>query len=303
MSSAGTLPKVRASARAKLNLALHVIGKRDDGYHELDSWVTFAEIGDVVSARADPDGPPFGLDVDGPFGEALVRAAPNPAENLAIKAAAGLRALAERQGIECVPVHLSIEKNLPIAAGLGGGSADAAAAIAALSRLWSLPRDLPDRHLLPAYLGADVAMCLVGRPLRARGIGDVLAPIALPALDVVLVNPRIEIATPDVFAREDVARSGALPLLGDDPVAALRETGNDLEAAARGIAPEIGAVLDALRRTQGCELARMSGSGATCLGVYADATTASAAAQRLSTAHPGWWTVATRTLPARGETA
>ena len=289
---------VRAAARAKINLNLHVVGRRDDGYHELDTLVTFAEFGDVVTARSNPEGPPLGIELAGPFADALMDAAPSPADNIVVKASAGLRTLAERQGIACPPVHITVEKNLPVAAGLGGGSADAAAAIAALSRLWSLPGDLPDRHMLPRLLGADVAMCLASRPLRATGVGEVLAEVPMPAFPLVLVNPRVVVLTKDVFAHEALGHSGSQAAPGDDLIEHLAATRNDLEPPARMLAPEIDGVLDTIGRTKGCRLARMSGSGATCFGIYATPAEAEAAAAAIAEAKPGWWCVATRSVGA-----
>ena len=287
---------VRAAARAKINLNLQVVGRRDDGYHEIDSLVTFATIGDVVTARPDPDGPPLGIALEGPFAATLMDAAPSAGDNLVIRAAAGLRTLAERQGIVCEPVHLTLEKNLPVAAGLGGGSADAAATIGALSRLWSLPRDLPDTGHLLRLLGADVAMCLAGRPLRATGIGDRLERVDMPVLDLVLVNPGVAVPTAAVFARDEVLRSGPQRDLDGDLVEHLATTRNDLEPAARAVAPEVGAVLDALAETTDCRLARMSGSGATCFGIFPDEAAARAAAQTIRTAFPDWWCQPVRTV-------
>lgn len=286
---------MRAVARAKVNLALHVVGRRDDGYHELDTLVTFAELGDVVVARPNPSGPPVGMAVEGPFADALVASCPSAGDNLVVRAAAGLRTLAERACHDCVPVHITLRKELPVAAGLGGGSADAAAAIAALSRLWSLPRNLAGREHLVRLIGADGAMCLSGRPLRARGIGDALALIAMPSWPIVLVNPGAALATPEVFARAEVARSGPLPS-GGDVKAVLKAGGNDLEPAAKALAPEVGDVLKALATQPGAWLARMSGSGATCFALFENTDAAEAAARAITAARPAWWTRATRTV-------
>ena len=258
--------------------------------------MTFADAGDDLLIRANPDGPPIGMEIDGLFGDELMAAAPQPSDNIVVKAAAGLRTLAERAGHACTPVYIRLTKNLPVAAGLGGGSADAAAAIAGLSRLWDLPARLPERHHLVTLLGADVAMCLAGRPLRATGLGDKLEEVAMPALDLVLVNPHVAVATPDVFAREEKLVSGSQDAIGEPLMDHLHATRNDLEPAARAIAPVVGEVLDTLARTDGCRLARMSGSGATCFALYDDAGVAEAAAEAVRTARPAWWCVATRTV-------
>ena len=287
---------VRALARAKINLNLHVVGKREDGYHEIDSLVTFAEFGDEIVVRENPGGPPFGIDVDGPFSATMMAATPSPADNLVVKAAAGLRALAERQGIKCTPVHIRLTKNLPIAAGIGGGSADAAATIGALSKLWSLPPDLPDRHHLLSLLGADLPMCLASRPLRATGIGERLERVEMPAMSMLLVNPRVPVETVSVYRHELLGRSGPQGIPADNLEDHLRQTRNDLEAPARALAPKIGSVLGALVELEGCWLARMSGSGATCFGLFADDADAAEGLRTVKSAHPDWWVVDTMTV-------
>lgn len=269
-------------APAKLNLFLHVIGRRDDGYHLLDSLVVFARIGDELTAEPSAS---LSLDLTGPFAGLLGDAA----DNLVIRAA---RLLAAEAGI-APGAALRLDKRLPVASGIGGGSADAAATLRALNWLWDVR--LPQARLerLAARLGADVPVCLVARPTRMGGIGERLEPApVVPDCGIVLVNPGVPIATADVFRARDGAFSerAALPagwasaaaMAGD--LAGLR---NDLQAPAIRLQPAIGAVLAALEALPGCLLARMSGSGATCFGVFSSATTAEVAAAGLRA--PGWW--------------
>lgn len=277
------------TAPAKLNLYLHVTGRRPDGYHLLDSLFVFADIGDRVSAAPADD---LSLTVTGPFAGALA----GEGDNLVLRAA---RALAAVAGI-APKAKLTLEKNLPVAAGLGGGSADAAAALRALSDLWGLDQPLADIAL---QLGADVPACLHGRPCLVSGIGETIAPAPSLGgpLHVVLVNPGLPLATASVFAARAGAFSAAAPL--DRPCAnafdlalALRPRRNDLEPAARFLVPEIDDVLAALADRSGCLLARLSGSGPTCFGLFADARSADLAIRRLSMGETGWW-VAGATIP------
>lgn len=273
---------LREQAAAKVNLYLHVTGRRADGYHLLDSLVVFAGVGDTLTAQAD-DG--WGLRVTGPYAEALTPGA----DNLVLRAG---RALAEALGV-APRAMLLLDKRLPVASGIGGGSADAAATLRVLSRLWDVR--LPAAALLELArgLGADVPVCLASQSRRMSGIGEHLAPApALPPFGLALVNPGVGVATPNVFR----ARSGAyrpapvLPQGWPDAAslaAALAACANDLEAPALALCPSINQVLEALRATPGCLLARMSGSGATCFGLFADPQTAHAAAAGL--ARPGWW--------------
>jgi 4-diphosphocytidyl-2-C-methyl-D-erythritol kinase len=276
---------VRCTAWAKINLTLHVTGRRDDGYHELDSLIVFAGIGDGLEIAPAPQ---ITCDVYGPFAPAL-RAADS--SNLAIAAA---RALAARYGI-AAGARLRLDKQLPVAAGLGGGSADAAAAIHGLVNLWGIDAPAPALHALAASLGADVPVCLAGRPSFVGGIGEriVCAP-ALPPAWLVLVNPGIALSTAAVFA----ARQGGFsaPARWREPISDLRALTarlaacrNDLEAPALTLVPEIREALATLRDTAGCMLARMSGSGATGFGLYAVEAAATAAARRIATTRPGWW--------------
>ncbi len=298
---------IAESAPAKLNLYLHVVGRRDDGYHELDSLVAFADVADRVTVRPGvarialrgADLPPVGprLAISGPFGPALM--GENPAQNLVIRAA---YALAARLGREA-DAMIALEKVLPVASGIGGGSADAAATLRGLARLWDIP--VADRRLyeVAASLGADVPVCVAGRSCYFGGVGEVLeeAP-ALPETHVVLVNPGVPVPTPAVFkARKGAfsapARFAEAPADAAALAALLKERRNDLTEPALTVAPVIAEVLTALEGTDGNLLARLSGSGATCFGLYADAEQAMAAARSIQAAQPRWWAKAARLLP------
>jgi 4-diphosphocytidyl-2-C-methyl-D-erythritol kinase len=269
-------------APAKINLHLHVTGRREDGYHLLDSLVVFAATGDRLIATPAPD---LSLTVTGPFAAGLV----GGTENLVLRAA---RALAAETGV--VPSGCVIlEKNLPVASGIGGGSADAAATLRLMSRLWRVETD-PDRlKCIAVALGADVPVCLFGRPARVAGIGEqLLPPPGLPELGIVLINVGVALSTPSVFRARagDFSSVAALPAAWPDAAslaATLHQTRNDLEPPARLLAPAIADVLAAIAADPSCLLARMSGSGATCFGLYKSASTARAAARSL--ARPEWW--------------
>ncbi len=265
-------------APAKVNLALHVTGRRADGYHLLDSLVVFAGVGDHVSVTP-ADG--LSLNITGPQAAAL----PITADNLVLRAA---RAFDAGQG-----AAITLEKALPVASGIGGGSADAAATLRALARLWGKP--VPDPATILA-LGADVPVCLAGQPARMQGIGDRVCRLhhPLPAGWLVLVNPMIAVPTPAVFAALTKRDNAALPDMPALPTATaladwLHTTRNDLEAPAITAAPVISAVKASLAATKGCLIARMSGSGATCFGLYASETAAQEAAKTLRVAKPMWW--------------
>lgn len=267
-------------ARAKLNLCLHVTGRRSDGYHLLDSLVVFPELGDRV--RVAPAGE-TSLTVTGPFAADL----PTGPENLALRAAALYPAH---------PVAIRLEKVLPVASGIGGGSADAAAALRAIAAATGAP--LPGAADVLA-LGADVPVCLASRPARMRGIGEIIEPLPpLPDFWCVLVNPGVGSPTPEVFAALGHWQNPALPPLPEvfadaaSLFAYLRATRNDLEAPAIGLRPVIRQCLDGIAATRGCALARMSGSGATVFGLYADEHGARAAEAALRAAEPGWWVAA-----------
>ena len=280
---------IRVGAPAKLNLYLHVTGRRADGYHELDSLVTFTSLADTLEI-APAESP--GLTVRGPFADAL-----DAGDNLAARAAA---ALAERMG-RPAGVRIALDKRIPVAAGLGGGSADAAAVLRGLARLWRLgPEHRVALQEVALSLGADVPVCLHSRAARMTGIGDRLRPPPrLPPCGALLVNPGVPVPTGRVFK----ARRG--PFSAENPideapqdapalVALLRARRNDLEQPARTQAPEIGRVLARLAETPGCLLARMSGSGGTCFGLFADEAASAGAAGAIARDHPSWWVEPTR---------
>jgi 4-diphosphocytidyl-2-C-methyl-D-erythritol kinase len=268
-----------ALAPAKINLTLHVTGQRADGYHLLDSLVVFADVGDrLMMRRATAPA----LRVTGPMAASV----PSGPDNLVLRAA---RAMG-------VALDITLEKHLPSAAGIGGGSSDAAAVLrGAVALLPGL--ELPGDQGLS--LGADVPVCLIARAARMRGIGeDVAAVDGLPVLHGVLVNPGVAVSTAVIFrslARKDnAAMPDVLPCWRDaaDLAAWLAVQRNDMQAAAVAAAPVVGEVIAAIGATAGCLLARMSGSGATCFGLYPDAAAAARAADAL--ARPGWWVRAVR---------
>jgi 4-diphosphocytidyl-2-C-methyl-D-erythritol kinase len=282
-------------APAKFNLTLRVLGRRPDGYHELESLVVFAAVGDALTFTP---GKNLTLEVRGP----TAAAAGDLGDNLVLKAA---RALAER--VEGLKVgSFSLSKRLPVAAGLGGGSTDAAAALRLLARHNRIAPD--DARLMAAAraTGADVPVCLDPRPRVMRGIGEVLSPpLALPDLPALLINPRVSVATKDVFAALN-----APPVAGHKPSALLHAEwsggdrralidfvarhGNDLESPAISLHPAIAQALAALLALRGCRLARMSGSGASCFGLFDSNRAAVAAARALRLEQPRWWIRPTR---------
>jgi 4-diphosphocytidyl-2-C-methyl-D-erythritol kinase len=268
------------------NLTLHVIGRRSDGYHELESLVVFAELGDELTFAP---GPALTLAVVGP----TASAAGAVADNLVLKAARAL--LQQVAGLKVG--EFSLSKRLPVAAGLGGGSADAAAALRLLARANGLALDDPRLMLAARATGADVPVCLDPRPRLMRGIGDILsAPLALPRLDAVLVNPGVAVPTRAVFAALNAppcvpsAPAPVPPVALADLIAQGR---NDLEAAAIELEPVIATVLAELRQLPGCRLARMSGSGATCFGLFDAPAMSADAARALRVGYPQWWVHAT----------
>jgi 4-diphosphocytidyl-2-C-methyl-D-erythritol kinase len=279
-------------APAKINLALHVTGRRVDGYHALDSLVVFAAIGDTIEALPAPQATSPSLTIAGPFAPGLDAGA----DNLVLRAVQSY----SEQGGAIAGFDLRLDKHLPVASGIGGGSADAAATLRLLARIAPLAA-APCARIAPA-LGADVPMCLRSTPLRATGIGAELAPVAgLPRLPMVLVNPGVAVSTPAVFralARRDNPGLPPLPA-GFADAAALADwlgaTRNDLEAPAIALNPEIADALAVLRGPGGCLLARMSGSGATVFGLFPDDASAAQAAGRIAATRPDWWVVATQT--------
>ena len=279
---------VTAFAPAKVNLYLHITGRRDDGYHLLDSLVTFVDIGDHLRAESAAS---LSLAVDGP--EAADLAAVGDG-NLVLRAA---RLLADRAGITA-GAALHMEKHLPVAAGIGGGSSDAAAALLALTRLWRISLDDGALRALGARLGADIPACLYRRAVWVGGIGERLEPAGpLPEAGILLVNPRRALATAAVFAARrgpfgHVGRFAPMPSAAAALARALMPCRNDLTEAAIGLVPEIGAVLARIGRLPGCLLARMSGSGATCFALFANRAAAEAARAEVAAAEPWWWCAA-----------
>jgi 4-diphosphocytidyl-2-C-methyl-D-erythritol kinase len=279
-------------APAKVNLTLRVLGRRADGYHELESLVAFADCADQLSFVP---GGELSLAVTGPRAEQ----AGATADNLVLKAA---RALHARKP-DVVLGAFTLDKTLPVAAGLGGGSADAAAALRLIAQANALKPDDPQLYEAARATGADVPVCLDPRPRLMRGIGDILSePLTIPKLPAVLVNPGSALATKQVFAGWTPVAAPAVPFdlaglaktTGGEPfLQYLATQPNDLERAAIKLAPVVADVLAALRTVAGCQLARMSGSGATCFAVFSSAGAASAAARSLRGRHPDWWVMKT----------
>lgn len=285
---------VTEAAPAKLNLTLQVVGRRADGYHLLDSLVAFTDYGDTINVAAADS---LSLRLDGPFGDILQG---DPAENLVLRAA---RLLAEHARVTA-GAAITLTKRLPVASGIGGGSSDAAATLRALVRLWDIEIAPTDLAAIALRLGADVPVCLACRTTRLEGIGERVTPApALPAAAMVLVNPGTGLATPKVFAARSGDFStgpGAAGIFATSPpdlaalVAGLASYGNDLAAPAIALLPVIASCLARLETQPGCRLARMSGSGATCFGLFDDEAAATSAAAAIAAAEPNWWVVPTR---------
>lgn len=278
-------------APAKINLYLHVTGRLDNGYHTLDSLVAFADIGDKIEISPAVD---FHFSVDGPyaaaFGQKERDASPDSA-NLAVQAVWALARAAQK-----VPnMRISLTKNLPLASGLGGGSSDAAAVIWGLLEWWGISSKARYLPGLMARLGADVPVCLSCAPSRVRGIGDVMDPVpGLPEIPAVLVNPGKPCPTGHVFSRFDgkFKEPMALPENmhhAESFIDFLRHQENDLTQPAKETVPEIANILNTLEAQKGCGLARMSGSGATCFGLFSDEIFARLAAQNIARENPDWW--------------
>ena len=279
---------VRLAAPAKLNLYLHILGRRRDGFHLVDSLVAFAGVHDTLSILP---GIELSLRRRGPEAAAL----PARDQDLIARTA---QSCAQALGLGC-DASIDLVKRLPVAAGMGGGSSDAAAALRGLATLWR--RDVAELAPVATRLGADVPVCLFGRAAFVGGIGEVIgAAPALPAAHLILVNPRLALSTADVFrryeAREAVAPTRPFtqsPRDAHELADRLRQTANDLTAAAISLAPVIDTVMAAIAAQPGCLLARMTGSGATGFGVFDAAHQAADAAATIGRAEPGWWVVAT----------
>ncbi len=280
-------------APAKINLTLHVVGRRDDGWHELESLVAFTRGGDTLSlAPADAPGWPPSLVVEGP----TAPASGDVANNLVMRVTRALAA--EVEGLRVGAFHLL--KRLPVAAGIGGGSSDAAAALRLLARLNDLSLDDPRVMAAARATGADVPVCLAARARMMSGVGERLGPpLALPPLPALVVNPGVPLETRLVFERMNLSpgwrnAAGAHPLVADGQgpdalLATLKRGRNDMEDAACVLAPVVSSVLAVLGAAPGCRVARMSGSGATCFGLFADCKAVARARKAILRAHPGWW--------------
>jgi 4-diphosphocytidyl-2-C-methyl-D-erythritol kinase len=290
-NSSAPLPQILTErAPAKINLTLHITGRRADGFHTVESLVAFSRAGDTVSLAP---GKALTLSVEGPSAAASGRVE----DNLILCAA---RHFAERvPAADLGAFHLV--KRLPVAAGMGGGSSDAAAALRLLARANALSFDDPTLMEAAKATGADVPVCLSRGARVMRGIGDELGPLlTLAPLVALLVNPGVALGTRQVFARLNIAPGapagfGAHPVIGpkleaDALIAALRRGRNDMEAAACLLAPVVGDVLAILSAAPGCRLARMSGSGATCFALFRDCRSAARARKSILRAHPAWWT-------------
>ena len=280
-------------APAKINLFLHVGEKRDDGYHNLSTLIVFADAADRLSLTPNDH---LSLRIIGPFAASLS----SELDNIVLKAARALKLWAQQRDHQAPSVELILEKNLPVASGIGGGSSDAAATLHLLAQHWALPIHCDDLQTIGLGLGADVPVCLRSAPTLASGIGEVLAPIEnLPEMFFVLVNPRVAVPTSVVFSAVTVRTGAFAPALPAkrnirEFAAILDATINDLAAPAKSFAPVIMRVEQALVATGGCLLARMSGSGATCFGLYASYEAASEAAQNITASHPQWWVTPAR---------
>jgi 4-diphosphocytidyl-2-C-methyl-D-erythritol kinase len=287
------MPVLSDEARAKVNLTLRVNGRRADGYHDLESVVAFADCADRLTLTPGSD---LDLKMSGP----LAQACGDTSDNLVLKAA---RLLGERVP-DMKAGSFSLDKALPVAAGIGGGSADAASALRLLSQLNGLALDDPRVIEVARLTGADVPVCVNSRGCVMTGVGETLQPLNLPKMPCVMVNPGVAVATRDVFKalglRNGELRVGVADVLLQDRwpdakasledwVEALAASSNDLEAPAMRVQPVIGEVISALNATNGAWLARMSGSGATCFAIYENTAEAGRAAEKLRRDHPGWW--------------
>jgi 4-diphosphocytidyl-2-C-methyl-D-erythritol kinase len=291
LSVEGATFPAREKARAKVNLTLHVKGKRDDGYHELESLVVFAGVSDELTfSPSDRDS----LVLTGPFAAAV------DGENLVLRAK---RSVADWLGKE-ISGAFSLRKNIPVAAGLGGGSSDAAAVIRSLLRIYGGSSTVTDLAAKAASIGADVPVCLRQRAAWMRGLGERVEPVtAVSALPAILVNPMLKLPTASVFGKLNAGRY-ALDRTEKSPIATVWSTPdeaaaelsrgrNDLEGPAIALRPEVHGVLETIRGLEGCLLARLSGSGPTCFGLFPSEDSAKNAAAVIETYQPHWWVAAT----------
>ena len=276
------------AAPAKINLFLHVTGRRDDGYHFLESLVVFTEIGDRLVVEAAKG---LKLSIVGVFAEELQGSS---LDNLVLRGAAAL----QREGSVEIGAHITLEKNLPVSSGVGGGSADAAAALRGLAVLWGVDMT-PSRMVdIGLAIGADVPVCLNARPAIMSGVGETIRSVAPPpSCGVVLVNAGEGVSTPEVFAARTAPFSSAgdwqTPRTFNGLIEALTHRKNDLSDPALSVSPVIRDTLAAVSGTGHCALARLSGSGGTCFGLYPDAAAAAEAAAAIKAVNPNWWCVAT----------
>jgi 4-diphosphocytidyl-2-C-methyl-D-erythritol kinase len=279
---------ITETAPAKINLFLHVGDRRADGFHPLQSLAVFTALGDVLAMEEAGD---LSLAIDGPFAQGLQ----GEGDNLVLRAA---RSLMENGALGAQGARLTLTKNLPVASGIGGGSADAAAALRGLASLWD--RDGANLHEIAATLGSDIPVCVDSVAAFMEGRGEILRPaVSMPRVPILLVNPGVAVATKEVFAALET-RSGAeltLPRGSFQDTADLlwflETTRNDLETPARKLQPVIGEVLTAIAALPGALMARMSGSGATCFGIFADDDCCERAARALKQSAPGWWAAPT----------
>ncbi|WP_425043227.1 4-(cytidine 5'-diphospho)-2-C-methyl-D-erythritol kinase [Primorskyibacter sp. S87] len=277
---------IEVFAPAKINLTLHVTGQRDDGFHLLDSLVVFADVGDRITLDCvRPPTADIRVSIDGPRAQGV----PTDRSNLVVRAA-------EAMG---VAANIHVEKHLPAAAGIGGGSSDAAATLTGLARLTGRPLPSDDEVL---GLGADIPLCLREGPQRMQGIGEVLTPAQpVPDLYLILANPGVSVPTPQVFralsSKTNPPQNWPMPAGKEAWLSWLAAQRNDLQAPACSAAPVIGEVMEALQAQPGCRLSRMSGSGATCFAIMDDAGTQARAVRALRRLHPDWWVMPCKALP------
>lgn len=292
-------------APAKINLALHVIGQRPDGYHLLESVVCFCEYGDKINFKPIANKSEFSLSVCGPYAGELKNNLFHDKDNIVLRAVNFVATyILEHSNVPTIGGEITLTKNLPISSGMGGGSADAAATIRAIAKF--LDFELSHEFIASTVtLGADVPMCLHSAPLVARGIGEKIETLdALPSFHLLLVNPNIEVSTPDVFSKIETKNNTTLlpsPVKEcdyDGWIEWLSKQRNDLEAPAIKCEPAISDVLYAIQN-EGAKLSRMSGSGATCIGIFDTSQACETARLDIAKKHPDWWCVATNTASSK----